>query len=492
MSSSPPSFAALQLRQAVLSVNRASRNGERAPHKHLLILWALSRWIQGEHRLAPFALIEAEVDRLLREYAPNRKTSARYPFWYLQSDKLWEIPSVELIPLDSSGKLPSITTLRQPHILGGLPSPVIATLNQNPGLAQLIARDIVRANIAESLQEELLEQLGFDDDAPTPALPPLPEEFQLVTRRKRDPDFRRRVVAAYLGRCALCGHGLEHEGHPVGIEAAHIRWHNQEGPDELDNGLALCVLHHKLLDRGFWRLHAAESATLCLVSDKASGDETSLNAWLLKHHAQPLRLPQEGLRGPHPQHIDWHGREVFRGSPRQPLPFELRPPQNPPEPGLIFSPATSRRYVDCVPLLDIATAAGPFLAGTGEGVITEDTPWIASSGKLTPHNFAIRVRGDSMSPKIPDGSIALCQAGPALAGSREGKIVLVELDDSPADSGRFTLKKYHSVKNVSTDDWQHKRIELQSLNKTYPPIFLEEAQAEELRVIGVFERVLGI
>ena len=95
-----------------------------------------------------------------------------------------------------------------------------------------------------------------------------------------------------------------------------------------------------------------------------------------------------------------------------------------------------------------------------------------------------------MAPKIPDASLALCQAGPALAGTREGKIVLVELDDSPADSGRYTLKKYHSVKNVSTEDWQHKRIELQSLNKAYPTIVLEEAQAEDLRVIGVFERVL--
>lgn len=163
---------------------------------------------------------------------------------------------------------------------------------------------------------------------------------------------------------------------------------------------------------------------------------------------------------------------------------------------LIFAPAASRRFVDCVPLLDIATAAGPFLAGTGRGLPpekldTEDTPWIAFSGKLTPHHFAIRVRGDSMSPKIPDGSIALCQAGPALAGSREGKIVLVELDDSPADSGRFTLKKYHSVKNVSTDDWQHKRIELQSLNKAYPTIVLEDGQAGDLRVIGVFEKILN-
>jgi putative restriction endonuclease len=29
-----------------------------------------------------------------------------------------------------------------------------------------------------------------------------------------------------------------------------VRWFNFDGPDDLDNGLALCVLHHKLFDLG--------------------------------------------------------------------------------------------------------------------------------------------------------------------------------------------------------------------------------------------------
>jgi putative restriction endonuclease len=33
---------------------------------------------------------------------------------------------------------------------------------------------------------------------------------------------------------------------PGGIEAAHVRWHSQHGPDEVANGLALCSLHHTL------------------------------------------------------------------------------------------------------------------------------------------------------------------------------------------------------------------------------------------------------
>ena len=36
----------------------------------------------------------------------------------------------------------------------------------------------------------------------------------------------------------------------LGIEAAHIKWHQAGGPDTEDNGLALCTLHHKRFDRG--------------------------------------------------------------------------------------------------------------------------------------------------------------------------------------------------------------------------------------------------
>jgi hypothetical protein len=36
----------------------------------------------------------------------------------------------------------------------------------------------------------------------------------------------------------------------MGIDAAHVRWFAFDGPDTLDNGLALCVLHHKLFDLG--------------------------------------------------------------------------------------------------------------------------------------------------------------------------------------------------------------------------------------------------
>jgi len=39
-------------------------------------------------------------------------------------------------------------------------------------------------------------------------------------------------------------------GEAFRCDAAHVRWFTFDGPDALDNGLAVCALHHKLFDLG--------------------------------------------------------------------------------------------------------------------------------------------------------------------------------------------------------------------------------------------------
>src|SRR6185503_19127739 len=73
---------------------------------------------------------------------------------------------------------------------------------------------------------------------------------ETVTRRKRDPAFRGRVLTAYEYACAVCGFDVRLGGHALGLEAAHIQWHQAGGPDVEPNGLALCSLHHKAFDLG--------------------------------------------------------------------------------------------------------------------------------------------------------------------------------------------------------------------------------------------------
>jgi putative restriction endonuclease len=96
---------------------------------------------------------------------------------------------------------------------------------------------------------------------------------------------------------------------PVGLEASHIRWHSAGGPDAVTNGLCLCSLHHKLLDRGVITL--TEDAVHLLVSAEANG--ANLQEPLLRHHRQPLSRPSRREAIPAAEHVRWHHSQVFHG-----------------------------------------------------------------------------------------------------------------------------------------------------------------------------------
>ena len=77
----------------------------------------------------------------------------------------------------------------------------------------------------------------------------LPVERQIIIRtiaeKQRASDFRRRVLAAYENRCALCGIQLRL------VDAAHIiPVKHSSSNDETRNGLCLCALHHRAFDQG--------------------------------------------------------------------------------------------------------------------------------------------------------------------------------------------------------------------------------------------------
>lgn len=71
-------------------------------------------------------------------------------------------------------------------------------------------------------------------------------DIEFKGKRSRDPNFRNKILRAYKYSCAVCGFNVRLGNNLVGIEAAHIKWHQAGGPDREDNGIALCSMHHKL------------------------------------------------------------------------------------------------------------------------------------------------------------------------------------------------------------------------------------------------------
>ena len=131
---------------------------------------------------------------------------------------------------------------------------------EDPELALRADRLLLAGHFPISLHDEILEAVGLSYDYWMPELRPVREpgkkQRMVVYRRPRRLIFRKEVLEAYEERCPICDFDLRINDEMLGIEAAHIQWHSHKGPDNVFNGLALCLLHHRALDRGAVGLEA--------------------------------------------------------------------------------------------------------------------------------------------------------------------------------------------------------------------------------------------
>ena len=108
--------------------------------------------------------------------------------------------------------------------------------------------------------------------------------------------------------------------------------------------------------------------------------------------------------------------------------------------------------------------------------------------------FVCQIIGESMNRKIKNG--AWCLFKKDSGGTREGKIVLVEdfnIQDSSFGAG-YTVKTYHSKKNISNESWSHESIILKpsSFDSKFKDIILEGDEINSLKVIGEFVTTLDV
>ena len=306
--------------QKLGQVNFWRAHGRRAPHKPLLVLLALARVARGEARLARYEQdLELPLIDLLERFGPPRKAiHPEYPFSRLPNDGLWEIPCRELSPATKQGDLHR-SGLTKYAVTGGFPEPIYELLLSDSGLVQRAAQALLYEHFPYSMHDDIRTVAGFPDEflVRDPAVrpyglmaPPRPSP------RPRDRNFRHDVLQAYEFRCAVCGFDLRLERKSFGLEAAHIKWHSAGGPSKVPNGLALCSIHHKALDRGALGLAPVAGEFKVLVSSKVYG-ESDATRWFWDCHDNPLRYPRSGEFRPKIEFVKWHTREVFRSPPQE-------------------------------------------------------------------------------------------------------------------------------------------------------------------------------
>lgn len=270
--------------------------GQRAPHKPLLCLLAISKIVNGFKRLLPFRIIEKTLTELLISFGPPRKVChPEYPFWALKNEKeIWEVRSASPIPTQP-GVFPTRAALLRHEAEGGFLVDVFNAIKHDDGLRLQIIADILDSHFPETLHEDILQSLN------------LRTGIELMRCNERDPQFRDKILSAYEYRCAVCGFNVRIGNVVIALEAAHIKWHQAGGPDIHENGLSLCSLHHKLFDRGAFTVDTEHRA---LISERAYGTDGFIEH-LGRYHKMPLIKPIRESYRPKDDFLNWHIHQVF-------------------------------------------------------------------------------------------------------------------------------------------------------------------------------------
>ena len=273
-----------------------NKGGQRAPHKPLLCLLAISKVIEGKERLLPFRMIEKKLSELLISFGPPRKACyPEYPFWFLKNDQeIWDFRSASPILLGARCQ-PTRAALLRSEAEAGFREDVFHAIKHDEAVRSQIISDLLASHFPETIHEDILQSLNLRTGA------------EPIKCNERDPQFREKILSAYEYRCAVCGFNVRIGHVVIALEAAHIKWHQAGGPDIHENGLSLCSLHHKLFDRGAFTVDTDHRA---LISERAYGTDGFIEH-LGRYHKKPLIKPNRESYRPKGDFLSWHMHQVF-------------------------------------------------------------------------------------------------------------------------------------------------------------------------------------
>ena len=278
-------------------INTWKRGSQRAPHKPLLLLYALGRWYNGQREFK-WLKVKEDVGALIEQFGGSAKPNVSNPFARLRKDlngELWIVEG-ELILVASDN--PSIRALNENNNTARF-HPYFEESLQDRKFYNRVVDELLTEHFSPTQYEDILDACGIQLS-----------EGTLVKRPSRDPEFRQAVLDAYGHKCAICDYDIQFCTKIIGVEAAHIQWHNSLGPDIVQNGIALCAIHHKLLDYGA----IAFNDDYELIAAKGlKGARAQLDYLIYNHEHKQIALPRNGMEEPSVEYLRWQRKEIFKG-----------------------------------------------------------------------------------------------------------------------------------------------------------------------------------
>ncbi len=299
-------------------LNRATKNGIKAPHKPILLLAIIQSIELGEIKENKIYIIPELVARfkdywkwLVREsfFSPNFSL----PFFHLRSEKFWHLQTFfgKEILLTSSHSIKSFSQLRGSVQYAYFDNALFSLLS-NQDSRQIIFRFLldhyfsgkklydIKTDLFESITQEILH------DSPVEYLHVIEtadEEEVFV----RSGVFKKVVPRIYDYTCCISGLRIV-SGYDIQmVDACHIVPFANSHNDTISNGISLCPNLHRAFDRG---LVSIDNEYRVLVADNFV--ESSFENGIKAYHGKPIILPAEESYRPSLENLDWHREKVFK------------------------------------------------------------------------------------------------------------------------------------------------------------------------------------
>jgi putative restriction endonuclease len=279
-----------------MKVHASSHLGA-ALKKPLLLLLLISQIENDriEENRFQFDDIEKRLGRLIREHGGRPTPSGpkpEQPFYHLRSSPFWILKTQQEY---APSRTALVSDLRRPDSYGAFQPKVFRLLKSSGEVRARVVDWILNEWWPETLHGDIREDLGLD---------------RLDSRRRpqRDRQFMIDVLENFRYSCAFCGFHALLNGVATGIDAAHVQWHSLHGPDEVENGIALCKLHHWAFDKGI--LGIDDEARICIadVFVAQQGGGLPLESLVSRNLAvQPRKAVAKRF-------VDWHRDNVYLGT----------------------------------------------------------------------------------------------------------------------------------------------------------------------------------
>jgi putative restriction endonuclease len=308
----------LEFIKKIGSLNRATVNGLKAPHKPILLLSviesiAFGEIVENKIEISPLlvARFKDNWNRLVNTniFQPNFSL----PFFHMQKEGFWKLKTYfgKEILITSSHSIKSFSQLKESVAYSYLDSNLFA-LFQNPKTRDEIYRFITVKYFGKP--ETIHKQYGLVDEVTEQILNEPSIEYQKQIEIADDEEifvrcgvFKRVVPKIYDYTCCVSGMRII-SGYDIQmVDACHIVPFSVSHNDTISNGISLSPNLHRAFDRGLITLDEKYR----VVISKSFTEYPSENMLKLLEGKQIL-LPKDNKHYPSTENLKWHNYNIFK------------------------------------------------------------------------------------------------------------------------------------------------------------------------------------